>query len=75
VASVIASGTVGGYGSEEAYVASFIVVGVVCLLAIVASVTVPNDRPVSSLRPSVAGIDRGVHVVVSGRVRKDQRSP
>ena len=74
VASVIASGTVGGYGSEAAYVASFIVVGIVCLLAIVVSVTVPHDRPVSS--PSnVSEIDRGAHVVVSGRVRKDQRGP
>jgi predicted MFS family arabinose efflux permease len=45
VASVIASGTRNGFGSESAYVASFIVVGAVCLLAIVASVTVPHDRP------------------------------
>ncbi|HUP74205.1 MAG TPA: MFS transporter [Acidimicrobiales bacterium] len=49
VASVIASGTRDGFGSESAYVASFIVVGSVCLLAIVASVMVPHDRP-----PSVA---------------------
>jgi predicted MFS family arabinose efflux permease len=45
VASVIASGTRNGFGSESAYVASFIVVGAVCLLAIVASMTVPHDRP------------------------------
>ena len=50
VASVIASGTTAGVGSESAYVASFAVVGVVCLLAIVAAVAVPRDRPVS-LRP------------------------
>ena len=47
VATVIASGTRDGFGSESAYVASFIVVGAVCLLAIVASVTVPHDRPIS----------------------------
>jgi predicted MFS family arabinose efflux permease len=45
VASVIASGTRDGFGSESAYVASFIVVGSVCLLAIVAAVMVPHDRP------------------------------
>ncbi|MEO8694659.1 MAG: MFS transporter [Acidimicrobiales bacterium] len=45
VASVIASSTRNGFGSESAYVASFIVVGAVCLLAIVASLTVPHDRP------------------------------
>jgi hypothetical protein len=50
VASVIASGTRDGFGSESAYVASFIVVGVVCLLSIVASLTVPHDRPVSLAR-------------------------
>jgi predicted MFS family arabinose efflux permease len=45
VASVIASGTRDGFGSESAYVASFVVVGSVCLLAIVAAVMVPHDRP------------------------------
>jgi hypothetical protein len=49
VASVIASGTTGGVGSESAYVASFVVVGVVCLLAIVAAIAVPRDRPGSLL--------------------------
>ena len=52
VASVIASGTTGGVGSESAYVASFVVVGVVCLLAIVAAVAVPRDRPGSFVLPS-----------------------
>jgi predicted MFS family arabinose efflux permease len=46
VATVIASGARNGTGSESAYVASFVVVGVVCLLAIVASAAVPRDRPV-----------------------------
>jgi predicted MFS family arabinose efflux permease len=45
VASVIASGTRDGVGSESAYVASFVVVGFVCLLAILAAVAVPRDRP------------------------------
>jgi predicted MFS family arabinose efflux permease len=49
VATVIASDTRDGHGSESAYVASFIVVGAVCLLAIAASAAVPHDRPVSSL--------------------------
>lgn len=53
VASVIASGTTGGVGSESAYVASFVVVGVVCLLAIVAAVAVPPDRPSSLVVASV----------------------
>jgi predicted MFS family arabinose efflux permease len=46
VASVIASDTQNGVGSEAAYVASFVVVGVICLLAIVVAVAVPRDRPV-----------------------------
>ena len=45
VASVIASGTTAGVGSESAYVWSFAVVGVICLLAIVAAIAVPRDRP------------------------------
>jgi predicted MFS family arabinose efflux permease len=45
VATVIASGSRDGFGRESAYVASFIVVGVVCLLAVAASAAVPHDRP------------------------------
>jgi predicted MFS family arabinose efflux permease len=53
VASVIASGARDGVGSESAYVASFVVVGLVCVLAIVAAIAVPRDRPVA-LAPTVA---------------------
>ena len=46
VASVIASGTTNGISRESAYIASFIVLGAICLLAIAASASVPRDRPV-----------------------------
>jgi predicted MFS family arabinose efflux permease len=50
VASVIASDTRDGVGSESAYVASFVVIGIICILAIVAAMAVPRDRPVAVAR-------------------------
>jgi predicted MFS family arabinose efflux permease len=53
VASVIASSTREGVGSEGAYVASFVVVGLVCALGIIAAMAVPRDRPVA-VTPAIA---------------------